>query len=61
MEDDNSNWWPEDIPYHGCCDICEWNNTTFFQDNKIMRLNESEREMLSYRLDYNVKTLCDVH
>ena len=61
MEDDNSNWWPVDIPYQGCCDICDWNNTKFFQDNKIVRLNESEREMLSYRLDYDARSLCDVH
>ena len=61
MEDDDSNCWPSDIPCQGCCDICDWNNTKFFLDNKIVRLNEYEREMLSYRLDFDIKTLCDVH
>ena len=59
MEDENSNWSPEDVPYQSCCDICDWNHTNFFQDNKIMRLNE--REILSYRFDYNIKTLCYAH
>ena len=59
MEDD----WPgfEDIPVSTCCDICDQNNLKLFLESKIIQLSETESEILSYRIDQNVKSLCDVH
>ena len=56
-------YWPsfEDVPVSTCCDICDQHNLKLFLDSKVVQLSETESEVLSYRLDHNTKSLCEIH
>ena len=63
MEDDSpdDSFSFEEVPVASCCDICDRNNSKLFLDNKIVQLSEAEVEVLSYRIDYPTKSLCEIH
>ena len=51
----------DDIPVQSCCEVCENGGTNLYLQSKIFRLNETETEILSYRFEFVVQSLCERH